>query len=324
MNLFSLSSLINYFRKKREVSLKQSLLSIILNEKKTDESKIKYISKLLGKGIDINSQDRLGYSALHLTSSVKLLNYLLSKNADPNIKNKMGLTPILFTNNIEIAKILEQNGADPMQKLEDGSCGMHHAKNVEMLNFFYEKFQDPNICDYENNTPLITSKFYDVSNELLIKGANVNSQNMFGSSALHKADEYSTMKLLLEYGADPNLVDHIGQTPLQRLLNQGRSFYSKEVRLLKCASITSKILNIIFNDQNLNHEEAEFTICRDYTDMEDTIKKMISYKVNDKIKSSSPDSIENLKNKIDTIEHIPSDITKLVAFHLREELFNTD
>jgi ankyrin repeat protein len=53
--------------------------------------------------------------------------------------------------------------------------------------------------------------------ELLKKGANPNTKDVFGRTPLHEAaseGSVDVVKLLLEHGADPNIQDEVGWTPL--------------------------------------------------------------------------------------------------------------
>ncbi|ELU06570.1 hypothetical protein CAPTEDRAFT_87613, partial [Capitella teleta] len=81
-----------------------------------------------------------------------------------------------------------------------------------------------NIADEDGNTPLhwASSHGYVYSTEKLLRnGADPNKKNNVGSTALLKVastnDQYvveEIMDLLIEYGADINIVDLSGDTPL--------------------------------------------------------------------------------------------------------------
>ena len=75
-----------------------------------------------------------------------------------------------------------------------------------------------NLADQQNNSPLHYSKTATCSEMLLYHGANISSRNCWGATALHTVcrgnGDLSLLSFLLTSGADPNLCDHDGQTPL--------------------------------------------------------------------------------------------------------------
>ncbi|MCJ1386589.1 hypothetical protein MMC17_009715 [Xylographa soralifera] len=75
-----------------------------------------------------------------------------------------------------------------------------------------------NLADRQNNSPLHYSKTATCSELLLRHGADVLSRNCWGATALHTVcrgnGDLSLLAFLLTSGADPNLRDHDGQTPL--------------------------------------------------------------------------------------------------------------
>jgi ankyrin repeat protein len=59
----------------------------------------------------------------------------------------------------------------------------------------------------------------------LERGADPNIQNRFGDTPLHKAalrGHVDVVKLLLVYGADPTVEDKVGKTPLDLAKAEGR------------------------------------------------------------------------------------------------------
>lgn len=73
---------------------------------------------LIGHGANINTQDEIGFSALHIATQekhIELVSYLLQNGANVNIQDKFGNTPLMRTDRAtpdEIFRILLENGAD--------------------------------------------------------------------------------------------------------------------------------------------------------------------------------------------------------------------
>ncbi|HET9180673.1 MAG TPA: ankyrin repeat domain-containing protein [Candidatus Angelobacter sp.] len=92
------------------------------------------------------------------------------------------------------------------------------AKAAQVL---LELGSDPNIPDFEGDTPLIaavTAGSVEVARELILSGANINQANQAGTTPLMRAVELRRLKLLallLQSGADPNLVSQAGESALK-------------------------------------------------------------------------------------------------------------
>jgi ankyrin repeat protein len=74
---------------------------------------------------------------------------------------------------------------------------------------------------------------------LVARGARIDDMSWWGRGALHfaaKAGFTGTIRVLLEAGADPNLRDHDGATPLDHALRAGKSVDPRPViALLRAA-----------------------------------------------------------------------------------------
>ncbi|MCJ1394383.1 hypothetical protein MMC18_007261 [Xylographa bjoerkii] len=89
------------------------------------------------------------------------------------------------------------------------------SQKVQIL---LEHGANPNLADRQNNLPLHYSKTTTCSEMLLRHGADILSHNCWGATALHTvcrgSGDLSLLTFLLASGANPNLCDHEGQTPL--------------------------------------------------------------------------------------------------------------
>ncbi|KAK2768721.1 hypothetical protein FQN54_000577 [Arachnomyces sp. PD_36] len=158
--------------------------------------------------IDINQRTIDGNSSLHLATSsgdAESVWMLLDHGADPNMKNMNGEAPLVsavVSGYLAEATHLLDYGADPMGRVEGGQTMLHYAimdENMEMVSLLVKHMQF-----FDDKTPN-------------------------GQTALHLAVGLSNKQcaqLLVEAGASLNVVNDLGETPLQharRLLAQGRN-----------------------------------------------------------------------------------------------------
>ncbi|XP_023314856.1 ankyrin-3-like [Trichogramma pretiosum] len=153
---------------------------------------------------DVNYADESGYTHFHaacmLPHCVEVVERFLELGQDPNcLTSETGDSPLLIaadSENERVVELLLENGADPNLAAKDGITPLH------CISFSYNE--------------QMVMKFFKINNDkhqpLLI-----NAQNYLGSTPLHCATEcgfYETVKLLLRKGANPNLVNEKGWTPL--------------------------------------------------------------------------------------------------------------
>ena len=166
----------------------------------TSKRRAQIVHSLIDHSADIHASSK-GFTPLHiaaLTAQEQLVNILLSNGAKatgiPVITAYYGLTP-------KIVDLLLTRGA-----------------NVSAIDSRWNKTALTWTAEFGSPTTLKV---------LLGHGANLHHQDKQGSSALHYAAANArneSITLLLDAGADPNLLDSGGRTPLIRLAWAGR-FY---------------------------------------------------------------------------------------------------
>jgi ankyrin repeat protein len=99
--------------------------------------------------------------------------------------------------------------------------------NVDRVQACLNQGDDPDVVDEDGHTPLhwVSEKFdedaKEIIKQLIHHKADINKQDREGWTPLHFAifqSNFVVAKILLEYGAHPNLVNKEGITPLWQLL----------------------------------------------------------------------------------------------------------
>ncbi len=156
--------------------------------------------RFVDKGADDPSIDLTGFDGLYfliarVKKSLEIDEILKEKESDINGRNQDGKTLLLVAilgNNVNAVRRLLERGADPTLRNEYGYTLIH----VAVINY-----TDP-----------------DILNLLLESGkVDINEKTEYGVTALHMAIRQSntaTAEFLLSKGANPNVTDQDGWTPL--------------------------------------------------------------------------------------------------------------
>lgn len=126
----------------------------------------------------------------------------------------------------ELAKILFESGLTVVERVgQDGTTPLHNAillKNIGLVEFFIDKGADViRSEDIVNYFPLTRAFIYaneEIIDILVANGADVNARDKnFGWTALHylcNGNKLGAIKLALKKGADVNVEDEDGKTPV--------------------------------------------------------------------------------------------------------------
>uniref|UniRef100_A0ABD2WG24 Uncharacterized protein n=1 Tax=Trichogramma kaykai TaxID=54128 RepID=A0ABD2WG24_9HYME len=220
--------------------------------------------------VQIDTRDKLGGNTpLHLAIKKKHKNmaeFLLRRGADPNSANAQGFTSLHFISQnyrndnwpkkfFEICRDVQQTlEVDAQNNL--GKTPLHLAlalesDDKEVAEILLTNGANPNLADSRGFTPLhvICDQRDDEWLELFFKinddrhqAVQVNAQNNLGNTPLHLAVTYYTeaTKLLLRKGANPNLANVEGLTPLHFICDR-----NEDSELVKIFFETNKEVNQI-------------------------------------------------------------------------------
>ena len=181
----------------------------------------------LTKGVDINSQDSYGTTALQLAAKYgheHLVELLVEYNAEKDMENKSGETALYWATrnrHKKIMMLLLEAGATVAIRDKDGWTALDWAVvngESDMVKLLLEYAVDAEKDQRNDALWLAAQEGHDVTVQVLLDhGANVNGKDWVGSSALDWAapgGHVKTVKLLLLHGCRVDLRDNQQNTAL--------------------------------------------------------------------------------------------------------------
>ncbi len=139
-------------------------------------------------------------------------------------KSVLDISALLLKNEGIVTPSTDKLNKKYRELLENNLCQDNHSN----LLFLIEQGVDINIQGNHGNTALIWACIHSVkefASQLVELGANLNAQDASGYTALHAAcissDSDWLMKLLLGAGADFEIKNNYGETPLDIAIKRG-------------------------------------------------------------------------------------------------------
>ncbi|CAB0029690.1 unnamed protein product [Trichogramma brassicae] len=209
------------------------------------------------KPLLVNAQDKFGNTLIHVTLSRGHKNFfelLLRNGANPNLPNAKGLTPLQIIckdvqDNLDWLQMLfelsqckpvqvnvqDDKGNTPLLLALRSTC----CKKKEVVELLLKNGSDPNLADDKGWTPLViicnddrddfnlAKMLFDLSHDQF-QPVQVNFQDHAGNTPLHVAlyrGRRNLFEILLRNGANPNLANAKGLTPLQIICCRNRDDY---------------------------------------------------------------------------------------------------
>ncbi|KAH7336605.1 hypothetical protein BKA65DRAFT_479496 [Rhexocercosporidium sp. MPI-PUGE-AT-0058] len=194
------------------------------------------VQGLVNNGADLNAQTVSAWTVLHAAASNKSekpLEYLLASGLEPNISDDNMTTPLHLAaanGSDEHLEMLLSAGAD-VSALDSGNClALHYATSnwrilnrTEVLGTLAKFGVDVNIPACDGLSPLHIAARHGsplLVQWLLDRGANLQAVDHEGRTVLHAAAANdkdirgAILRILLNKGIDPNVVDESGMSPL--------------------------------------------------------------------------------------------------------------
>lgn len=181
---------------------------------------------------EMNSVEKQLLTATEQRATATVLS-LIQQGANINVTDSKGRTPVMvatYENDVKTARILIDAGADV--NIQDGMKNnpfLYAGAEgyLEILKLTIDAGADPTLTNRYGGTALIPAAEHghiEVIKELLTRtNIDVNHVNNLGWTALMEAivlndgnkEQQQVIRLLIEHGADINIPDHDGVTPLQ-------------------------------------------------------------------------------------------------------------
>jgi len=200
-----------------------------------DEAKI--LELLAQAGADINSKNNKSQSALHIAvneCNTRTVRCLLELKANPSLQDSIGETPLheaITKNEDGIVQLLLEFEADISVTDTKGFSCLHHAAlkgNESAVTAILATGPHPRIINEKKEDGFTALHLASLNNhqkvaEILIKQgkADIDSQNDALQTPLHLAvvgNSLQIVKLLVEEGADLDIKDKVGDTPMHEAI----------------------------------------------------------------------------------------------------------
>ena len=207
---------------------------------------------LLEHGADVNQENYVGSTALFTAKSMEKARFLVEHGADARHVNFRGETVLFGAPSAELTRYYLDLGADPCCVNVEGdtalSCGrglsqerlalllahgadinhrdhagrtiLFKVKNAALVQFLLDNGADPTIKNVYGESVFLFVNNADLARVYLQTGKfNINERNSIGATLLMQAvrinDPY-LVQLLFENGADPDICNAAGESPLYR------------------------------------------------------------------------------------------------------------
>ncbi|XP_054162275.1 putative ankyrin repeat protein RF_0381 [Oppia nitens] len=250
---------------------------------------VEIVKLLIANRATLNMASNYGHIPLHLAAqqpSLELVRLLVESGSDLEKKDLDGRTPLvlaILNNQFEIVEFLVLQGSDVNTVDNCGNTPLLHAINSglsinpEIVKILLQAGANPNISNNYGLNPLITTirrssdhtlDGQDTVRHLIDHNCDLNiyeyDSAICGESALHLAisrNQDRITEMLIRAGADVNVPNQMGLTPISRLVKEGKIDLIKlmiasgaDTNLNRNLSLNEAVLrnHLINNDNEVN------------------------------------------------------------------------
>ena len=209
------------------------------------------VKRALDAGADPKAADKDGNTALHNATSPETIEMLVKAGADVNAVDKKGNTPLIMlvqTNPPhKTVELLVKAGADVNAADQWGRTPfmelVQKDPTLETMEMLVKAGAKVNAADKQGRTPLMTLAWKDPSlvKCVLEAGADAKAADKERNTALHNASTLETVEMLMKAGADVNVANIKGRTPLMEIAR--KNFSPKAVEILLKAGADVKAVD---------------------------------------------------------------------------------
>ncbi|KAF7721043.1 hypothetical protein EC973_005526 [Apophysomyces ossiformis] len=167
------------------------------------------VKELIEGGVDVNSRDEFGYTAMHAAVSYNqeaMIKLLLQYGADINIEDSDKDTPLFVAEKVEIAQLLLDKGSDAYHQNAEGMTAAMNAHQEGMVEVaeFLAKITGETLPSGEDDECVLPDMLEGMKNEiqdedLIAKVKDlVQQMQQNGGTQSEEEIEKNLMKILME------------------------------------------------------------------------------------------------------------------------------
>ncbi|MDY6786618.1 MAG: ankyrin repeat domain-containing protein, partial [candidate division WOR-3 bacterium] len=190
------------------------------------DDKVRAVQELMKLGVDANVRDKKGDTPLFFVRSAAMTELLLERGADVNAIGLNNDTPIFTAgryggDRAGIIKLLISAGAKVNFMNASGENPLFTAKSLEVVNMLIEAGARTDIRNNEAKSLLFFSEDIEIMKRYLEAGVDVNARESFtGYRMLHLAESAEEAQMLIDNGAEVNVKNMFGDTPLYKSIRR--------------------------------------------------------------------------------------------------------